>query len=170
MIDLDSRIRIVASELLGWRYGSPGYPRRLASITQTDSLVDSRRRIDCSSLTAFVLTNAFPFAGWVFDDYRDLQIYDASRPFSPIDAVTRRGIGQAAEAPIAGRWHLCQTWIKLDPLGGGHARLFRAIDSDRMEILESTNLENGIGPRWALSTWAEFAPRYAGIRIAALED
>lgn len=173
-LPLDARIRIVAAELVGWRYGTGDdvcIPRQMPGLPMTANLAaKAGRKIDCSSLTSFVLTCVYPRIKWTMEDYADLQIYDKKRPFSPIEVIDRHPIGGRVARPIKYRWHLMQTWKTLTPLKSGHARLVYALDADRLLVLESTNAAGKIGPRWAELSWADISSRYDGAKLALLEE
>ena len=165
-LSLTARIRIVSSELLGFGYGPPGFPRPPGALEELAGLVDSTKLIDCSSLAAFVLFEVFD--GFTFDHYRQIQIYDAAQPFSNLAAVVSAGVGSVVAAPIPGRWHLMQTWHGLEPLKGGHTRIVYC-DGDQLEALESTGLGNG-GPRWSALSWAGAQTTYEGLGLAVLSE
>lgn len=58
------------------------------------------------------------------EEQRDWMIVDPARPWSPMDAVVSAGVGMVVDKPIPGRWHLLQTWRRLDPLDRGHSTLY----------------------------------------------
>ena len=165
---LSARIHIVASELLGFRYGKPGFPRAPGGLAVSAAVSDSKT-IDCSSLTTYVLIEAFPHAPWSIKHYKDLQVFDAARPMSPIDAAINVGIGQRAPVPWSGQWHLMQTWRGLSPLEGGHARLVWA-RNDTLHVLESTNADSKVGPRWSTMSWVAIQSKYEAVGLAVLGD
>ena len=55
---------------------------------------------------------------------KDWMIVDASRPWSPIDAVVSAGMGVAVDLPVPGRYHLMQTWKSTSPLNRGHSKIY----------------------------------------------
>lgn len=161
-LPLETRIRLAASDLLGWGYGGlqappgpfvpsrPSWWARGVGAPEADG--EAQERTDCSTLTAWVLARVYPSARWTVAAYQDLQIQDAARPWSPIEAVERLGLGQEATTPTRHRWHLCQSWGSLSPLQGGHARLVY-VDRDHVRVLESTTRDDdgdGVrdGVRW----------------------
>ncbi len=171
-LPLDARIRIAAADVLGWRYVTGNgvrFPTDREGLPS--SLVDpAGGGIDCSSFTAYVLTTVFPDGKWDRDRYAELQIMDAAQPWSPIDAIERAYVGSRVDAPVGGAWHLTQTWKSLSPLSGGHARLSYAMpgDPNQLLVLESTNANNKVGPRWSRTTWSKLAAYGGGAKAAAL--
>lgn len=172
-LPLEARIRLAASDYLGWRYGSPNsFPNPRPGLP-TGLVVPGRTSgvIDCSSFGSYVLITATPAGRWDAARYGELQIFDAKAPWSPLDAVERAGVGVKVAEPVVGGWHVCQAWVddRLDdgdPLDQGHFRLVRAMTADSLLVLESTSRE-GIGPRWSLVTLVELRKRYpAGVRLA----
>lgn len=150
-LPLEVRIRVAASELLGYGYGGPAVPRRPSwwprGVGAPEATTEQDERIDCSTLTAWVLAEVYPSARWTVAAYQDLQIQDAARPWSPVEAVERLGLGQQVAAPTPFRWHLVQSWRSLSPLQGGHARLVY-VDRDVVHVLESTTRDDdGDGQR-----------------------
>lgn len=173
-LSLEVRIRLAVADLVGYRYGRdveypaqrPGLPAQLVGI--------GTRRIDCSSATAYVLATAYPGGAWTRGRYRELQIMDPSRLWSPLDAVELAGIGSRVPGPVPGTWALCQAWgdARLDDGDGvedGHSRLVQVgPDGDALLVFESTS-RGGIGPRWSTTSYAELVARYpGGVRLAAL--
>jgi len=167
-LPLGVRVRLAAVDCLGWRYSrNNAFPRARKGLPD---LVDPfGHGIDCSSFTAYVLLTAFPLGRWDAERYGELQIFNASEPWSPIDAVERAGVGSRVSAPVAGLWHLTQAWKSLAPLAGGHARLSYSQPDGGLLVLESTTKRDGVGPTWSATTWDALAARYpAGVRAAAL--
>lgn len=155
-LPLDARIRLAASELLGKRYSRDvGFPVKRGSIPS--SLVRPGG-IDCSSLVAYILMTVYPseFTLWTGEHYAGLQIMDAARPWSPIEAVERAGVGSRVPRPVGGSWHVTQRWKSLSPLSGGHARLCYAHedDPDLLDVLEATTRDGGIGATWSTARWS----------------
>lgn len=153
----------------------------------SDPLLDAARRrahlrLRCSVLTAEVLGAVYGVSGRAWD--ADVRIYDASRPWSPIEAAVRDLGADAVDAPVPGRWHLCQGWIALpdrpSPAELGHAWLWWALTPTRGLALESSERR---GLRWDRAplldepttdcgpgeSWASRCDRYpAGVRLACL--
>jgi len=131
-----------------WRLLAPyrgfGYGPRVA-----DSV------IDCSTLTASILRSAWGRDVVTPEVWRDLQIMDPDRPWSPMDAIGRiTGRGAVyprygPEMPEPGRLHLMQGWTGLGPGGRvagnsrGHAWLWVSFGVWRGMCVESS----GMGPR-----------------------
>lgn len=177
-LPLDTRIRLAAFDMLGWRYGTgrktrfpyarPMIPSQLVQKGTATAL------IDCSSFTAYILATVYPERHWSSARYAELQIFDAEEPWSPILAIERAGVGSRIPGPVPGVWALSQAWVDAstrdgDSVSGGHARIVLCRDTDRLLVLESSSRQNGVGPRWSEASYAELAKRYpAGVRLAAL--
>jgi len=177
-LPLDVRLHCAMSDLVGWRYGTGAEVRFPKFRPMLPShLVDfGEKRIDCSSATAYLLATAFPQGRWSRDRYRELQIMDASDPWSPVKAVEAAGVGSRIDKPIPGVWALSQAWVDDttsdgDGLSGGHARIVKFITVDQMLVFESTTRDGRIGPRITTSSHADLLRRYtAGVRYAALGE
>ena len=177
-LPLSVRMHCAMSDLVGWRYGTgadvrfpkarPMLPKHLVSQKQ--------KLIDCSSGTAYVLATAIPHGYWDEDRYRELQIMEATKPWSPVDAVEKAGVGSRIDKPIPGMWALSQAWVDDttvdgDGLSGGHARLVKFLTEDLMFVFESTTREGRIGPRTTTSSHKDLVKRYpAGVRYVALGE
>ena len=126
-------------------------------------------RTDCVTTVLAVLTEVY--GPRVEAERPALMIWDAERPWSPIDACVRLGIGaEVVEGrPHPGRWHVCQGWERLpregDP-GKGHAWLWYEPSRPGPGIC----LEANVTRPWARTlTWGERVGRYvAGVRAVAL--
>lgn len=173
-LPLDVRVRLAVADLVGYRYGRqvtypasrPGLPSELVQ--------SGPALIDCSSATAYVLLTACR-GRWTFERYDELQIVDARRPWSPIEALELAGAGSRTDGPVPGTWSLCQAWgddslEDGDGVEDGHSRLVHVDpDGDGLLVFESTSRDSGIGPRWSRTTHTELVRRYAaGVRYAAL--
>ena len=181
---LTERILFAAVSFLGWRYSgasnrgqvrlpmrrTPGMERLPDTLFDPEGFLN--HGIDCSSLTSFVLLTVFCRTHWTPADYEGLQVQDRARPWSPIESVERVGVGRRIKTLRPGRWYLTQAFRQISPdLSGGHARLCRCIDGDRLAVLESTSARNDVGPTWAYPTWSELERRYpAGVQAAELFD
>ena len=180
-LPLDSRIRLAAAEFLGWRYGTGRMVRFPSARPMLPAKLiregDGASFIDCSSFTAYILATAVRGA-WTPDRYRELQVMDVLDPWSPIAAVVRADAGIQVDPQTIplGAWALTQAWVDADTrdgdgLSGGHARLVRFHDRDRMLVLESSSRDGGIGPRWAEASYRDLQRRYpAGIRFGLLTE
>lgn len=168
-LDLDVRIRAIASDLLGMRYGGDvGFPRAAPGLPSR--FVNPRAaRINCSSLTAYILAHLYAHesinAGRL---YADLQIFDDRRPWSPIEGIVRQRLGDEVPAPVIGCWHLVQLWRSAIPgqLAGGHACLAYLRPDGVLVVLESV-VRDATGPAWRLTTWSELTHSRAA-RLAVL--
>lgn len=176
-LPLDTRIALAYAPYQGWPYRVGSRPAvAYESPAVPSSLVGPRDRgIDCSTMTASILTAVYPRAGWTDADYRDLQIFDASRKDSPMDAVERRGVGRRTPTVtvngsvfgsfVPGRWHLVQGWRRK---GTGHAYLVHAATDGTLTVVESTSLR-GRGPRWRTTTESALRADYdAALYVAVL--
>ena len=159
-LPLDARIWMAAGPLLGMRYGGPRCP--YSTPPQSFELGTD---INCSSMTWAIVSTAYPAAEWTVQDYRDFQIFDDTRIWSPIESAVARMVGAPVTVPMAGRWHLVQGWRKS---GTGHAFLVYGYDDGRLGVLQSTS-RGGAGPVYTVeaSTW--IASQYdAGFKLAVL--
>ena len=170
---LDIRIRLAAAPyMVGWGYSvssprvafeSPGVP---------SSLVGGARLTNCSTLTASLLTSAFPDHPWTEREYGDLQVF-ADRlpesPWSPISAAVRMGVAKSTTDFHPRRWSLVQGWRSLGANPSGHAFLaFADSDSESLLVLEATSID-GIGPRYKTTTATALRESYpAGLYIGVL--
>lgn len=152
-LPLATRIDLALAQLVGWRYGGPFFPTRpgwFPTRTRVAS-APAEELIDCSSLVAWLLAQVYPMAPWSQTEYRELQVFDVSKPFSAMDAVVRVGVGRrwnSAESPADGDTVLVQNWRKLDPPEGGHLYLARVKSKEFVEVIESTSRDdNGDGAR-----------------------
>lgn len=175
-LGLSVRIRLAASLYLGWYYDhadphvayeSPGIPAGLVRNGRT-----AYAGIDCSTLTASVLTACYPDAPWTSREYGDLQVFEdrlPANPSAPVTACIRMRIAHMQPDLTLGRWHIVQGWRTLDPRPSGHAFLVQAGPGTAL-VLESTSWR-GIGPRWRYTTPTSLRDAYpAGLYIARLES
>lgn len=145
-LPLDIRLRLAASCHLGYRYGSGRFPYGGGCIP--GNLVRGERTTNCSTFAAALLCAAYPDAPWAAADYRDLQIYDAARPLSPLDAVERVGAGTRTQAPMLARWHLVQGWRAS---GSGHAFLALTTGDRTLQVLQASSVGKA-GPTLTTTT------------------
>lgn len=144
----------------------------------------SRRRINCSTLTASILTAVFPTAPWDSQAYGQLQVYREQLPAnadSPIDAVERVDVGRRFEVDVASatgpRWfdgyHLVQGWRSVPPYdakASGHAFLVLAVGGRPRLKIDST-ITGHQGPRAVGTSWAELRQGYPrALYVARLAD
>jgi hypothetical protein len=126
------------------------------------------RITDCSTFAGVGVVGALP-GQWDDDSYGDMQITDAARPYSPIEAAIRSGVGREVGAPVADRWHLVQVWRVVDDARpviaeGGHAFLWFG-----GEVGTKVHASSGVGRVLAEdATWADQCKRYQGRRLAVL--
>ena len=126
------------------------------------------RITDCSTFAGVGVVGALP-GKWDDDSYGDMQITDASRPYSPIEAAIRSGVGREVAAPVADRWHLVQVWrVVVDgkPViaENGHAFLWFG-----GEVGQKVHASSGVGRVLAEdTTWEAQGKRYQGRRLAVL--
>lgn len=136
-----------------WTYsaGRPGVPWRVPGIPPGLDAADRQGATNCSTWTAWaILAHYGPEVRDPGRLYRELQVFDAGAPWSPIEGVHRARVGRPiglAEAPI-GRWLLSQSWTRLvngqiAPGSRGHARLCRRHMGDRLQVLESSASAGG---------------------------
>jgi hypothetical protein len=107
----------------------------------------AERIINCSTLTASILTAAYPDRPWGRQEYGDLQVFAdrlPSRPNAPIMAAVRMRVAVAVDLLPDG-WSLVQGWRRFSPTPSGHAVLVLR-DGARALVLESTS-QALLGPR-----------------------
>lgn len=181
-----TRACLAASDLFGWHYpGADGnhFPAQRGSLpSQLVKPGVAQQGIDCSSQSSYLAQTMNPYAAWTEQDYADMQIFDANRPWSPMDVPPRLGIGVAlakAEDAVEGDVVLSQAWVDAsttdgDSLSGGHARVCRVGVNGALEVLESTNRTGpynplGFGPTRTYTTLAALQAKYtAGVRFCRL--
>lgn len=171
------RMLLAFAECSSWLYAStdgavrfPRYRDHLPSsrcLTDNPTACQSTHKTNCSSLTSYLLFTVYP-NDWTAQDYKDLQIMDAARPWSPIDCVAAKPFGEQVSKPVPGHWHLCQKWKSLSPLSGGHARLVRCLDDgDTLLAIEATN-RGGLGVTTSVLTWSDLVSANQEARLAVL--
>lgn len=174
------RLRVLIADLLGWRYPSRSaavrFPAAFGPIAGHSSLVDPiGQEIDCSSMTTYLVMRLYPDTPWSMDDYMDMQVFAdrlPARPWSPIEAVERRGVGSRVARPEAvapGTLCLVQMWRSLPPARpSGHAYLAEVLEGGWVRVWESTSRDR-IGPRYRSATWDQLRQEGpAGMVVAAL--
>ncbi len=119
-------------------------------------------RIDCSTFMTALVVYANSDVDFDAEFYADSQIFDAARPWSPVQAWERHGIGTRVDGPVDG-WAIYQSWKSLDPLRSGHQWAYHGGHQLR---LHSSSSRGGIGPTMDRGvTWESLAAYYpAGIR------
>lgn len=172
------RLLTAFSEMAAWGYAYsdadvrfPAYRPCLPSskcLSDNPTSCVSSHKTNCSSMTSYLLFTVYPDQ-WTSQDYKDLQIMDAARPWSPIECVASKSFGEEVVQPVPLEWHLSQKWKSLDPLSGGHARLVRCLDDgNTLFVLEATN-RNNLGVTTSVITWDELVEGNAGCRLALLK-
>ena len=122
-----------AAHFLGYRYAVASQDNRypVARGCLPSGLVlqpGDQRRVDCSTFITAVVCYMDAERAWDQSAYADMQIMDAARLWSPLDAWERHGVGRAmAVGEMAPRWGIYQSWvddqaaaIDGDPISGGH--------------------------------------------------
>ena len=110
--------------------------------------------VNCSTLTAHVLRDAYGREAITPEVWRGMQILDHARPWSPVEDVAAAVETDPClpyygpHQPAAGRLHLCQGWRYLTgegvgPGSQGHAWLWVALGGWDGVVIESS----GVGPR-----------------------
>jgi len=179
-LPLRHRIITAFRDVQKWGYGEGGYPFARPGLPGGKWLVGpAPNRINCSMLTAYLLSTAFPHAAWDDGTYAQLQIM-GSDLWSPMAAVQAAGVATkiipAADDLVPGWVVLTQAWKSTSPPRGGHARLCEVgIDGDTLIVWESTNRAGPdgapLGPSVSVASWDDLRQRYpAGIRAAVLRD
>jgi len=133
-------ILIAASRWCGVPYGHPR--------TRGDWSV-----VDCSTLTARVLEAVYGRLST--QEWLDVVIGDAGRPWSPIELASSRW-GSEVTDPVPARWHLLQGWRTMPPAqpASGHAMLVWS-SGGHLNVLEA---QRGYGVRWRGAPRAATAP------------
>jgi hypothetical protein len=87
-----------------------------------------------------ILTQVFDLS-WSRDEYQDSLLWDASKPFSSVDVLVRKGVATNDPfAPTGTRWFAWQRWAKLDPPSRGHFGFaYAKPEGDRMCLVDATN-------------------------------
>lgn len=87
-----------------------------------------------------VLTKVFDLS-WSRDEYQESLLWDASKPFSSVDVLVRKGVATNDPfAPTGTRWFAWQRWAKLDPPSRGHFGFaYAKPEGDRMCLVDATN-------------------------------
>lgn len=159
------RVAELASEWAGWRYGSTDQeaPRHVQGwqLRQTGT-----RKIDCITLTTWMLLALLAHIDWTMEDWEALQIYDPDRPWSAIERLVARGAGVEVDVPTVGAWHVCQTWEGRPGYSSGHSRLLLGL-ADGWCLVWESSVAHG-GPGWGVWPWSHFTGRGGGFRMVRL--
>jgi hypothetical protein len=115
--------------------------------------------VDCSTFAAWMILAAYP-DDYADGDYAALQIYDATKPWSNVEWLLSRGLGEE-RAPMLSEWAYCQTWQGVPGQAPGHARLVLTRPDGVALCLESTESQLASGPQWRATTWADLRGRPA---------
>ena len=125
-----SLIGIAGRGFLGWRYATRSADNRFPTIKgclPAGLLLKpgDARVIDCSTFITALVCYAWPEKEWDAEAYSDMQIMDASRLWSPVDAWERHSLGTRVDGPADG-WGLYQSWVddQLPTISGGHQWAF----------------------------------------------
>ena len=184
-LSLQERMLLTFAEISSWKYAYSDYEVMFpyyrdwlpgSRILDRDpTKYSSDHRTNCSSMTAYVLFTVYPnkegFGGsrWTAQDYKDLQIMDAKRPWSPIECVGSKPFGKVVDDPVPLEWHLSQKWKSLSPLKSGHARIVRCLDDgDTLLVLEATN-RNDLGVTASKISWQKLKSDNAGSKLVLLK-
>ena len=161
-------IAALASEWLGYGYPSAGEqqeaPRPVAG-WPSSMVGNGSHRIDCSSFAAWMIFALYP-GEYTRDDYADMQIYDAARPYSNVEWLISQGLG-VERTPRPMEWSYCQTWQGTPGQSRGHARLVMTQYEGAVLCLESTISDLSRGPQWRATSWDDLNGR-AGCRAVVL--
>jgi len=165
-----------AAHFLGYRYAfaTKGHRSRVPVIR--DPLPSSllwepgmERRIDCSGFITAALAFAYAdLVEWDAQAYGEMQVFDAGRPWSPVECWTRHNLG----APLpnnehAQGWGVYQGWVSAEPgsISGGHQWAYHG----GMGVRVHSTIRGGIGPIWERAHWEDLVGFYrAGIHGVAL--
>lgn len=176
-------IPTAAAHFLGWRYANTreGEKNRLPVVR--DCLPSSLllkpgqdRLVDCSTFWTAVMVYRHAWVDWDAEAYPDMQIFDAARPWSPVDAWVRHGLGndlnlgenahgrRAVLEPAQG-WGAYQGWVDPDlpevdgdGVSGGHQWGYHGGMGVR---LHSTS-RGSRGPTREHADWGDLLAYYKG--------
>lgn len=156
-------IRSALRDVHGWRYPAAdrrtGVPWRPAGVPS--QVPTGTGAIDCSTLTAFVVLAAVGERLAPADArqlYRDLQVWDGTRPYSPVEALTALGLATEGErrddcaALSPWGWTLVQSWRGAE----GHARLVEAVEGGWL-VHESSRSRGGVVTSTIAEPWTPAA-------------
>ena len=188
-LPVQTRFLLAASDCAGYRHPwvkKPAekvrFPRQVGSIPSF--LIDpSHHWIDCSSLNTYCTMASYPWVPWTEEDYADFQVFSdrvdgkagAPRPFCPIEAIERVGIGTRLDgdpvslldvgplqsAPVV----IMQGWRKR--FSSGHAQA-GIVTPQGIRIIESTNIGHDGVQTYALKTWEAIVAYFKEGVIAAV--
>ena len=156
-MNLDQRIRFLASYYLGWKYSYQGAKAAVMAQGIPPNVYDPTARItNCSLMSDSILIAAHPDVDWTLENWRQLMVYGGYPRDSPVQACVAAGVGERVVELRPGRWHLVQGWVR--SVGGyGHCFLaFQGPDGGDLRILQAATGEGATyGPaRAALDeTW-----------------
>jgi hypothetical protein len=122
-----------------------------------------------------VLTQVFDLS-WSRDEYQDSLLWDASKPFSSVDVLVRKGVATDLHAGIAAGhvgangWFAWQRWAKLDPPSRGHFGFaYAKPEAGRMCLVDATNANRQWWNEYDLAPLHEhFGVPEDNIRVVAL--
>jgi hypothetical protein len=131
------------------------------------------RLIDCSSFVTASLVYMHPEIDWDEQAYDDMQIMDASRLWSPVDAWQRHGVGEALPKKTAApQWGVYQSWVDDqlpefdgDGISGGHQWFYHR----GLGVRVHSSSRGLVGPTYEHVSWDTLLEKYpASIRGVAL--
>jgi hypothetical protein len=147
-------IAIAGRAFLGWRYATKSGDNRFPTIKGClpAGLLHKPgdpRLIDCSTFITALACYAFPDTDWDAQAYADMQIMDATRLWSPVDAWARHGLGTRVEDSPADGWGFYQSWVDDkaaefdgDPISGGHQWAYHG----RLKLRLHSSSRGAVGP------------------------
>ncbi len=117
--------------------------------------------------------------GLPWEDLTSWHLWDVARPWSPVEAAVRAGVGScpglppAAPITLPDRWHLCQGWRGTPGAPGvtGHTWLWRDLGGGRGLRLDCAEAQWRPAPyhQEAIERWADrVAPYKGGVAVAVL--
>jgi len=124
-------------------FSSPSIPSRI--------IEPAAKVTNCSTLTASLVTAAYPGGRWTAETYGMLQVFRELLPATdtPVQAVEIAGVGGRSGVFVEGEWHLVQGVRRRAEHGfSGHAILAQAFPGGALMVVEAWgNKDGGPGPR-----------------------
>lgn len=167
-----------AAYFLGYRYATISNLNRLPVVRDClpGGLIwepGDAKLIDCSTFVTAVLVYAHADrVKWDQFAYADMQVMNADRLWSCVDAWERHGLG--VPAAMTQGWGAYQGWVDDqpaesdgDPISGGHQWLYHG----GMGVRLHSSSRGSVGPVWERVDWSDLVARYrSGIRGVALSS
>ena len=160
-----------AAHFLGYRYASRSADNRAPVVRGCLPVAlawrpGDDRRVDCSTFISALAVYMAADLEWDAAAYADMQIMDAARLWSPLDAWARHGIGARMEPGEACQgWGLYQGWADTAAVRGGHQWAYHG----GMGIRVHASSIGDVGPIWERVAFSSLAGKYRsgiqGVRL-----